>query len=165
MYEYAYVLLICKVVAYVLIIIAGLWTKNIKEMLLFLLAFIPLRQYAGGIHLEKPEKCIVATGILVSASGQYLRRFPIPDKISYIVWVVALYLILILAPVDCKNKRLDLKEQIVYKKRLGILLGVECLLILAIATIRHYLWISKVIMFAHGILSMSLILGKLRDKF
>lgn len=53
LYEYAYGVLLGRVVIYLIIVILGIITGNWMEMIVFLLPFTVLRQYAGGIHLEK----------------------------------------------------------------------------------------------------------------
>ena len=59
LYEYAYGLLLNRAIIY--FIIAGLCiiTGNWVEILAFLLPFTILRQYAGGIHLERAASCMV----------------------------------------------------------------------------------------------------------
>ena len=52
LYEYAYNLLICRVIVYLLIVVLGICLGSLKEIIVFLLAFIPLRQYARGLHLD-----------------------------------------------------------------------------------------------------------------
>ena len=61
-----------KKVIYAIIAIVGTITGNWIGMFSFLLPFTILRQYAGGIHLEKPMNCIIFSGFLVFGCGQYL---------------------------------------------------------------------------------------------
>lgn len=72
LYEYAYGVLLGRVAIYLIIVILGIVTGNWLEMLVFLLPFTVLRQYAGGIHLEKAGSCMVVSSILVLLCGQYL---------------------------------------------------------------------------------------------
>ena len=65
LYEYAYGVLLGRVVIYLIIVILGIITGNWMEMIVFLLPFTVLRQYAGGIHLEKAGGCMAVSGILV----------------------------------------------------------------------------------------------------
>ena len=58
LYTYAYGLLLNKIAIYAIIAIVGTITGNWIGMFSFLLPFTILRQYAGGIHLEKPMNCI-----------------------------------------------------------------------------------------------------------
>jgi len=137
---------------------------NLKEIIVFLLSFISLRQYAGGIHLEKTEQCMIASGFLVCIAGEYLSKFSMPTVVIFWLWIVAVGCIWILAPVGCNNKKLDEIEQRVYRKCSRILLVNECFLIFIMFVAKH-LWISKGIMLAQIILSINLILGWLKENF
>lgn len=164
LYVYAYNLLLSRVSVYVVLVAAGILLGNLKEMAVFLAAFIPLRQYAGGLHLKKAGSCIVASGILVCVSGQYLKYYPDITGTTIAIWIVAVCILLTLAPVDCANKRLDLTERKVYKRRLCILFCVECIF-LVIVFLMGFKWISKEIMLAQTILAVSLILGRIKNFF
>ena len=72
LYEYAYGVLLGRVAIYLITVILGIATGNWLEMLVFLLPFTVLRQYAGGIHLEKAGSCMIVSSILVLLCSQYL---------------------------------------------------------------------------------------------
>lgn len=164
LYEYAYNLLISRVGVYLLIVVCGIWMKNLKEIFVFLLAFTILRQYVGGIHLEKEESCVVISGILVCITGQYLRCLPDITIVTLVMWIVSSSLIFFLAPIECRHKKLDFTEYRVYKERSRFFLGIECLLIIFV-WILGYLWIVKGIIAAQVILAMNLLLGWIKEKF
>lgn len=164
LYEYAYNLLICRAIVYLMIAVSGIWLGNLKEIIVFLLAFSPLRQYTGGMHLEKAERCIAASGILVCIAGQYLRYFPVFNKAAFLMWMAAIGIILVMAPIGCRNKKLDLIEYRVYRKRSRVLLGIECVFIVS-AIIVGCTWISKGIVLAQAVLSVSLVLGWIKENF
>lgn len=65
-YTYAYGLLLNKIAIYAIIAIVGTTTGNWIEMFSFLLPFTVLRQYAGGIHLEKPTSCIKSVYLIAT---------------------------------------------------------------------------------------------------
>ena len=56
LYEYAYGVLLGRVAIYLIIVILGIVTGNWLEMLVFLLPFTVLRQYAGGISFRKSRE-------------------------------------------------------------------------------------------------------------
>ena len=58
LYEYAYRLLLSRILIYSIIIALGIITGNWLEMFSFLLPFVILRQYVGGIHLKRSVSCI-----------------------------------------------------------------------------------------------------------
>lgn len=164
LYEYAYSLLICRLTVYALLAVSGALCGNLKEMAVFLLAFIPLRQYAGGLHLGKEERCIALSGILVCIMGEYLKFFPKLNIFLLSIWLGSLCMILRLAPVGCQNKKLDAIEKKIYKKRTWQFLGTECFLF-AVAFMSGYIWISKCIICAQIMIALSLLLGVIKDIF
>ena len=163
LYEYAYNLLFCRVSVYLLIVIVGIWQENLKQSFVFLLAFIALRQYAGGIHLKKEEVCIVASGTMVCMVGQYLKYQPLPSYSTIVIWMVADILIFLLTPIGCSNKKLDPIEHKVYGRRSRIILTVECLMVVYMLY-AGCLWLAKGIMVAQIILAMSLLSECMKEK-
>lgn len=89
LYEYAYGVLLGRVVIYLIIVILGIITGNWMEMIVFLLPFTVLRQYAGGIHLEKAGGCMAVSGILVLLCSLYLASAPAVIWQMRIIWFVA----------------------------------------------------------------------------
>lgn len=72
LYEYAYRLLLSRILIYSIIIVLGSITGNWLGMFSFLLPFVFLRQYVGGIHLRKSISCICVSSFLVFICGEYL---------------------------------------------------------------------------------------------
>lgn len=116
LYEYAYRLLLRKLTLYFCISIIGMYMGTFKEILIFLFAFVLLRQYAGGFHFEKSGRCFFITLFIIYLVGEYLINFPVPTEKLYILWIISIINIFIFAPLECRNKKLDLDEQRNYKK-------------------------------------------------
>ena len=153
LYEYAYGVLLGRVVIYLIIVILGIITGNWMEMIVFLLPFTVLRQYAGGIHLEKAGGCI-----LVLLCSLYLASAPAVIWQMRIIWFVAVGVIFIMAPVDASSKKLDAKEKKVYGMRARVILVIECA-IAGVFSVIGYSLIVNGIMVAHIVLASGLILG------
>ena len=111
LYEYAYGVLLGRVAIYLITVILGIATGNWLEMLVFLLPFTVLRQYAGGIHLEKAGSCMIVSSILVLLCSQYLASDLNVTWQMRIIWLVAVGFIFAMAPVDASSKKLDVKEE------------------------------------------------------
>lgn len=79
-------------------------------MFSFLLPFTVLRQYAGGIHLEKPTSCIIFSGFLVFGCGQYLAVTSDIGFSFFFLWLIAVLVIFMLVPIDTKGKNSYWKE-------------------------------------------------------
>ena len=128
------------------------------EMIVFLLPFTVLRQYAGGIHLEKAGGCMAVSGILVLLCSLYLASAPAVIWQMRIIWFVAVGVIFIMAPVDASSKKLDAKEKKVYGMRARVILVIECA-IAGVFSVIGYSLIVNGIMVAHIVLASGLILG------
>lgn len=164
LYVYAYSLLISRAVVYMLLLLAGVLLGNLKEMALFLLAFVPLRQYAGGVHFEEAGNCIAASSILICLSGQYLKYYSEISLPLFFVWIVAACIIITLAPVGCANKKLVPIEQKVYKRRTRIVFCIECVAFM-VSYFMDCIWISKGIILAQTVLAVSIMLGWIKEIF
>ena len=164
LYEYAYGVLLGRVVIYLIIVILGIITGNWMEMIVFLLPFTVLRQYAGGIHLEKAGGCMAVSGILVLLCSLYLASAPAVIWQMRIIWFVAVGVIFIMAPVDASSKKLDVKEKKVYGMRARVILVIECA-IAGVFSVTGYSLIVKGLMVAHIVLASGLILGWIKIFF
>lgn len=158
LYEYAYGVLLGRVAIYLITVILGIATGNWLEMLVFLLPFTVLRQYAGGIHLEKAGSCMIVSSILVLLCSQYLASDLIVTWQMRIIWLVAVGFIFAMAPVDASSKKLDAKEKKVYGMRARVILVIECA-IAGVFSVIGYSLIVNGIMVAHIVLASGLILG------
>lgn len=164
LYEYAYGVLLGRVVIYLIIVILGIITGNWMEMIVFLLPFTVLRQYAGGIHLEKAGGCMAVSGILVLLCSLYLASAPAVIWQMRIIWFVAVGVIFIMAPVDASSKKLDAKEKKVYGMRARVILVIECAIAGVFSVIGNSLIVNG-IMVAHIVLASGLILGWIKNFF
>ena len=164
LYEYAYRLLLSRILIYSIIIALGIITGNWLEMFSFLLPFVILRQYVGGIHLKRSVSCICVSGFLIFICGKYLAINSELGITFCIVWLIAIAVIFLLSPVDTGHKRLDEKERKVYGKSARKLLIIECVLAFCFGDI-GILIVAKGIAVAHIILASGLILGKSQNFF
>lgn len=110
---------------FVLSAIAGFGFGNVcAGMGLFLLIF-PLRKYAGGYHADTKSGCFVTSALMMVMTffGLYLWHWP---KGVYSIIVMLFDMVIILmAPMENQNKRLDDAEQTVYRKRTRVVLLME----------------------------------------
>lgn len=164
LYEYAYVLLLSRIIIYSIILVFGIVTGTCQEILSFLLPFTILRQYTGGIHLEKSANCMIVSSIIVIGCGQYLATSPGMTVISVIVWTIAVVIIWVFVPVDTPNKKLDSVEKKVYGRRARIVLILE-FFVACVLLFNRYILVAEGIAAAHIILADSLVLGMIQNFF
>ena len=95
------------------------------ECIVFLLVFVPLRSYAGGYHAKTHFQCYFYSMLFLAGILLTLKLFLFPTWIYCLFSSFGIFSILMLAPVEDKNKPLDPIENRIYRKRiLGILLVV-----------------------------------------
>lgn len=117
LYEYAYRLLLSRILIYSIIIALGIITGNWLEMFSFLLPFVILRQYVGGIHLKRSVSCICVSGFLIFICGKYLA-INLELGITFcIVWLIAIAVMGIMKKIDAYFMAKEF-QKVIQKKRM-----------------------------------------------
>lgn len=118
-YKYGMELLVSQVISIGVVLILGILLGRVWETLLFLIFFIAIRVYAGGYHASCYRNCILGFSISyigILFLGEWIRK----EQLEYFVivcLVLADIIIYILAPIEDRNKPLDSKEYIEYRKK------------------------------------------------
>lgn len=125
-------------------VLCGLVMKNLMAALLYEAAFIPLRINAGGYHAQSEKMCkLISWGSIV---GSLVVIIYLPDL--EVLWHVLTALsctgIVILAPVESKNKPLSMTEKKVFRRRSMIIVIMEGGIYFLLA-ITGYMLYAKVI--------------------
>lgn len=110
-------------------LLTGIILDMFLESVLFLICFIPLRIFAGGYHAKTQFRCYVmstvSTVILLYLIA-FLQKNMGVEAIA--IYMVAACVVWKLAPVQDKNKPLDLDEQRKYRKKVhSLLLLMSCI--------------------------------------
>lgn len=110
-------------------LLIGFLFGMILESIIFMIAYIPLRMYAGGYHARTQFRCyVLSIGIIGIVLG-IIRFAPWNVIICLVTALLAGSVIFILAPREDANKPLDEIEKILYKKRTRRMLFMEGILI------------------------------------
>ena len=135
--------------------IIGLLMGNIQGVFLFLLFFIPLRIFAGGLHLPALWMCAIASSLLIVAVAFILNSTDggwINESLYSAILIIGTLVIMILAPVDTVNKLLFKEEKVRFKLISIVITVVEeaiffikMLIFLVITIEAFYLTVQKVI--------------------
>ena len=102
----------------------------VLEITVFMAAYIPLRTFAGGYHAKTPTRCYILSLIIIIIVLVKIKYFHFFDIIYYIVLTAEVLIILLLSPVEDKNKLLNVTEQKVYKRRVAFITLAELVIIL-----------------------------------
>ncbi len=145
-------------------LIIGLIFGVFFEIAVFMAAYIPLRSFAGGFHAKTPLRCYIFSIIMLIVVSIGLRYLSMAMWVYYAVLAVAFIIVLVLSPVEDKNKPLDDLEYKVYKKRAIIIAAIELTVSILLKLIGlDSLFIAVVYSFA--VLSFMLIAGLFKNKF
>ncbi|MCR6545868.1 accessory gene regulator ArgB-like protein [Dehalobacterium formicoaceticum] len=111
-------------------IMIGLIFGMVWQSIVFMVAYLPLRSYAGGYHAKTQIQCYLFSIVLIIAVLFAIKFISWTSLVCFSLAVVAGIIIFILAPLEDSNKPLDDIERAVYKKRTRIILGAEfCMLL------------------------------------
>lgn len=142
----------------------GLALGMVLEAFVFLVTYIPLRSFAGGVHAKTANRCYVYSIFMIIAVLLIIKYFPLGYLVCSCLAMVGGILIFFLAPVQDHNKPLDEKERAVYRKRTRCILCIECLLLLLFWGIHWYVGVSCIAL-TLAILSIMLLLGILKNRY
>ena len=131
-YTYGFELLISAFINILLMIIISIAFRNCYAWILFLASFIPLRTTAGGYHANSHAKCILVTAMSFTILLLFSRLSLDWTTIVLSTAIISLLLILLLSPVEAKNKKLN-KMRRGKNRLISIFLGIVNLLIAGIA--------------------------------
>ena len=145
-------------------LIIGLILGTFFEVVVFMAAYIPLRIFAGGYHAKTPLRCYIFSVIMLIIVSLGMKYLYMADWVYYVILAVAALMILVLSPVEDKNKPLDDLEYKVYKRRAIIIAAIELTISILLKLIGlDSLFIAAVYSFTA--LSFMIVAGKAKNCF
>ena len=143
-------------------LIIGLIFGVFPEIAVFMAAYIPLRSFAGVYHAKTPLSCYVFSVIMLIVVSIGLKYLHLADWVYYAVFVAATLVVLVLSPVEDRNKPLAEIEQKVYKKRTMNIAAAEVMVCLALKFVGYdNLFVAVVYSFV--VLNFMLVAGKVKN--
>ncbi len=163
-YRYGYVLMLEVLTNILISVLIGIICSTLAEVIFFLVIFVPLRSYAGGYHMNRAWKCIIATNVIIAVITLFGKYMPaIPESFLWLVLEgISSVIICSLAPVDTPAKPLDKDEKIVYKRKACQICMAEILLNVVLLIFAKR--IACVGIMAHAALVVSLVLERMRQR-
>lgn len=145
-------------------IILGIVFGEIREGIIFVLAFMLLRTYAGGYHSSTPLRCYLLTASIIAAVLSVIKCVQINSFICMALLIISSVIILVLTPVESKNKPLDSIECVVYRKKAVKIWCIETMSAVAFMAM-GFKGITVSIIMAFIVLGISLIVGVIQAEF
>lgn len=123
--------------------IFGIVTGRPGLVLVFLLFYASLRSYSGGSHCKSRIGCfLISMAILFIPVYTYEPVMKnVPNAVILLIGVLAVVIIIVLAPVESINKPLDEEERKYYARVTHCITALQvCVLII------YFVWIYKIIL-------------------
>lgn len=136
----------------------------VLEIAVFMAAYIPLRTFAGGYHAKTPLRCYIFSIIMLIVVSNCIKYLFLVDLLFFFVLTAGILIVILLSPVEDKNKPLDKTEHTIYKRRVIFITILElaiCLLIMLIGLDD----LSVAVVYSFIVLSIMLIVGKVKNTF
>lgn len=143
-------------------LIIGLIFGKFFEAAVFIVAYCSLRSFAGGYHAKTPLRCYVFSVIMLIIVLVGIKYLYLTEWMYYVVLLAAALVVIVLSPVEDKNKPLDEIDHRVYKKRTILIAATELLIgIVLKLTGLDNLFVAVVYSFV--VLSFMLVAGKVKN--
>lgn len=144
-------------------VVIGLLFKMVWQSFVFMIAYIPLRTYAGGYHAKTQFRCYLLSIVIMLAALFGIKQIPWTGSIGIGLTLCAIGIILYFSPVEDKNKPLSSMEVKVYGKRARIILFLEIIILLIMMILKQQ-QVAYCIAAEFVALSIMLIFGALKNK-
>lgn len=149
-------------------LVIGLLFHMEFETVIFTAAYIPLRIYAGGFHAKTPFKCWIVSAVMLLLVLLVMKYADLSLYVYDMLALIGTVVILVLSPVEDKNKPLDKIEKKIYKKRCMWTLVAELLIFILLRFFQRntvsicfeVVWVTLSIMLIAGKIKNSIIANK-----
>lgn len=149
-------------------LVIGLLFHMEFETVIFTAAYIPLRIYAGGFHAKTPFKCWIVSAVMLLLVLLVMKYADLSLYVYDMLALIGTVVILVLSPVEDKNKPLDKIEKKIYKKRCMWTLVAELLIFIILRFFQRntvsicfeVVWVTLSIMLIAGKIKNSIIANK-----
>lgn len=141
------------------IIIIGILFNMLLESIIFILAYSPLRSYAGGYHADTILNCYIFSIALTIIAMISIKHIPPLNYTILFLTIVSAGLVFLLAPVESINKPLSKEERKQYKNIARIMCAIE-IVIVVIFLIFNINSIALTISISLFVLALMLLFGK-----
>lgn len=162
-YEYGFTVALEAGMAMVVSFSIAYMLHTVIEGIIFFVIFIPLRAYAGGLHLNRYWSCLMLSCLTFSVV-MLITRFCSWSIVCELISIsIMLLLILIMYPVENRNRTVDIDENKYFKKKLLRFLVMDFLisLVCVVSKRESYLLLITITLF---MIVITMFLGKIKNR-
>lgn len=163
MYEYGFQIAIESVLCLITCFVISLMLHTIPEGILFFVIFVPLRSYAGGLHLNNYWSCFslsCLTFFAIMIIGKYLTIS------MYIALVLLLFLevaVYNMYPVENSNRVVDADENRHFKKRLQQFLLIDIIIAILCTVFGWHAYLQTIVL-TFLMVALTMAIGKIKNR-
>lgn len=164
-FQYCFEQVLNKLLYSIIFLGIGWFTHRLLLTVVFLFAFTMLRRFGGGAHASNPIICFILSyeiGLLFIFGLPMVYSF-IPEMIYILIFILSSIPILLLSPMDTKNKRIkgSLRRKLQVRSRILILLLLLVFFVLFVCRLKLY---YGAITFCVMICSVNILIGLIQNK-
>ncbi|QNU65629.1 accessory gene regulator B family protein [Ruminiclostridium herbifermentans] len=111
------------IIKLIIVILISSALKSLLQVLALTFAFVLLRRYAGGFHMDTEGKCIISTVCSFVIPGTLISKISFEFNTVWIIiiiavaFVICLFLLKKYAPKDCVNRPIEEDEAAIFKRK------------------------------------------------
>ena len=143
-------------------IIIGVLCGMVYPSILFLVCYMPLRSFCGGYHAKTHLRCYIYSVIMITSILLVTKYTAFNIFLYEVLVLISLIIILLLAPVEDENKKLDSVEKRVFRKKAYIITFLEVLLY-HIFLLTHLTYCYIILCVALFSLSILMVIGFIKN--
>jgi accessory gene regulator B len=143
-------------------IIIGILCGMVYPSILFLFCYMPLRSFCGGYHAKTHLRCYIYSILTITCILLVAKHFTFSTIVYEIFVILSCVVILLLAPIEDKNKVLDSDEKQVFRKK-SLIIALFELIIYHIFLITNLTNSYKILSLSVLFLSILMIAGQIKN--
>lgn len=118
LYDYGFFILLSQLLYFIIALVMGIILKIIPQSVIFYLAFLLIRKYAGGYHASTETRCEIFSTLSIVGSITVVKLSEIYDfkTALLVISAVSAVCIFIFSPLDTPEKPLSQKEFNYFRK-------------------------------------------------
>ena len=161
LYIYGYTLLLEKTIIILITITIAVIFKAYWEIIILCIAFIPLRQYAGGYHAKTRSACLTLSALYMIGAVLWIgfAKNHLIFPYNVLIEGVCAGIVFWLAPIDTQTRRISESERIYFKRVTRIILLIQSAVVIGLICFQKN-QIVTIILTGHMGVAGSLMIGK-----
>ena len=132
------------------------------QMTIFIVAFIPLRSFAGGYHASTPKKCFMLSIILAVGVALLIVHVSVYGQTVSTIAIIAALIIMAFVPVEDRNKPLDHKEREHYQVIARAISASFAVLAVCLTLLQFYV-VAVSVAWAVAAAAVMVVIGKVKN--